>query len=130
MHSNNKITSGATNQQDHKLRTFINKLLYKELPTMSRLNNRRPDLYPSKVCIRCNEREEDTEHIFNCNRNTFDTTEYILDTFAETISEQTKIKKEIIDQWKTSLKLQTKTKWYHLIIVGLIPQELKKQIFI
>jgi hypothetical protein len=95
---------------------------------MSRLNNRRPDLYRSKTCIRCNESEEDTEHIFNCSKNPFNTTEYVLDTFSETISEHTKTKKETIDQWKTSLKSHTKTKWCHLIITGLIPYELKKQI--
>jgi hypothetical protein len=39
-----------------------------------------------------------------------------------------KIKKETIDLWKISLKPLTKIKWCHLIIIGLIPQELKKQI--
>jgi len=55
------------NFKDHNLKAFNVKKLMDELPTLENLKKRRPDLYAENLkCIRCNEEQEDLEHLWKC----------------------------------------------------------------
>jgi hypothetical protein len=55
------------NFKDHNLKAFNVKKLMNELPTLENLKKRRPDLYAENLkCIRCNEEQEDLEHLWKC----------------------------------------------------------------
>ena len=55
------------NFKDHNLKAFNVKKLMDELPTLENLKKRRPDLYAKNLkCIRCNEEQEDLEHLWKC----------------------------------------------------------------
>lgn len=55
------------NFKDHNLKAFNVKKLMNELPILETLKIRRPDLYNEHLkCIRCNEENEDLEHLWNC----------------------------------------------------------------
>lgn len=54
-------TSNASLLKEEKV-----KLLHGWAPTMRKLHQRRPDLYSTSLCFRCEEAEEDTQHVFRC----------------------------------------------------------------
>jgi len=64
----NTLTKGATTSfKDNNRKGFLLKLIHNELPTMDRLEIRRPDLYKQdKLCSLCNKEEEIREHLFEC----------------------------------------------------------------
>jgi len=61
-----KITTTKTNTTENNIRKFAIKLLNEELPTMSNLNTRKPDLYREKLCPFCNKYNETNLHVFIC----------------------------------------------------------------
>src|SRR5436189_242204 len=62
-----RTISKILNFKDHKLKAFNVKKLMNELPILETLKIRRPDLYNEHLkCIRCNEENEDLEHLWNC----------------------------------------------------------------
>jgi ribonuclease HI len=59
-------SSLQTSLKQAKERNFRVKLMNNELPTLHNLQTRRPDIYKDATCLTCGNREENTEHIFDC----------------------------------------------------------------
>ena len=56
----------STSFQQRKLRSFIMKIFLGELPTLSRLEKLRPDLYKNWNCVGCNLTTETADHLWSC----------------------------------------------------------------
>jgi len=56
----------TTSFKQHRQRTFKYKLFTDELPTLYRLKIRRPDLYPTDVCLSCQQETEIQTHFWTC----------------------------------------------------------------
>ena len=56
----------STSFKQHRLRSFKYKIFSQELPTLSRMKLRRPDLYPSETCLSCFRTNETQVHFWTC----------------------------------------------------------------
>ncbi len=56
----------STSFSQHRMRTFKYKIFSNELPTLSRLKQRRPDLYTNDTCLFCQRHSESQEHLWTC----------------------------------------------------------------
>ena len=54
----------TTSFPQHRRRAFKYKLFINELPTLTQLIKRRPDLYKKPTCVLCNQEDESQEHIW------------------------------------------------------------------
>jgi hypothetical protein len=63
-------SSLQTSIKQAKERSFRIKLMNDELPTMSNLQKRKPNIYKETTCPICKEKEEDTGHILECTSST------------------------------------------------------------
>ncbi len=52
----------STTFEQQRRRSFKYKIFSDELPTLTRLMTRRPDLYPNDVCLSCHRRSESQDH--------------------------------------------------------------------
>jgi len=59
-------SSIQTSMKQAKERNFRIKMMNDELPTLSNLKKRLPDVYRTSTCIQCGVGEEDTGHLFSC----------------------------------------------------------------
>ncbi len=57
---------GNTSFAQYRQRSFKYKIFSDELPTLSRLKRRRPDLYPSDTCLSCSQSSETQLHFWSC----------------------------------------------------------------
>lgn len=119
-----KMTSGSTNSEDQKIRTFNNKLWLQELPTMTRNNERRPDIYKTSKCTRCRKEVEDNKHVFECEQNEILVTEMITQVIAMKAAQHTKMSSSKIKSWVRNVTEKEKEEWCWLITRGVIPKEI------
>ncbi len=56
----------STSFTQHRMRTFKYKIFSEELPTLARLKQRRPDLYPVDECLSCRCHSETQAHLWIC----------------------------------------------------------------
>ena len=56
----------STSFEQHHRRSFKYKIFSDELPTLYRTRQRRPDLYPSDICLSCQQRTETQAHFWTC----------------------------------------------------------------
>src|SRR6266498_95458 len=56
----------STSFSQHRMRSFKYKLFSDELPTLSRLKQRRPDLYATDECLFCHRHSETQAHLWTC----------------------------------------------------------------
>jgi hypothetical protein len=59
-------SSSQTSIKQAKERSFRIKLMNDELPTLSNLQKRKPNIYKETICPICKEKKEDIKHIFEC----------------------------------------------------------------
>jgi len=59
----------ATSFPQHRQRSFKYKLFSEELPTLTQLKIRRPDLYVDDKCLQCQYRPETQEHLWTCSQH-------------------------------------------------------------
>src|SRR5205814_9958080 len=72
-----------TNFKENSFMRFRTKLLFNELPTIDKLQQRRPDLYPVKLlCSLCHMELETNEHVWFCSAPSSSTHQ---DTFKKII---------------------------------------------
>src|SRR5688572_6442374 len=74
LNKDNKITKEKKGKflfiKGNKYRTFKVKKLFNELLTLENLKRRMPKLYKKNMlCPRCNKKEENTKHIWECKKN-------------------------------------------------------------
>jgi len=60
---NDRATTSFT---QHRRRAFKFKLLMQELPTLTQMHQRRPDLYRTTTCILCCKEAESQDHVWTC----------------------------------------------------------------
>ncbi len=67
LNSNQTDTDRATTSfTQHHRWAFKFKLFMKELPTLTQMNQRRPDLYKKTTCVLCSKEAESHEHVWMC----------------------------------------------------------------
>ncbi|KAF9419366.1 hypothetical protein BGZ76_004252 [Entomortierella beljakovae] len=67
IHNNNAPKTSFTSVQDCALRAHRIKKMHGMLPTLQQMRLRRPDLYQTDVCVRCDSEETETDHhLWNC----------------------------------------------------------------
>src|SRR5690242_2540950 len=66
-HTSQKPTRKFLTMKENKYMSFKLKKMLGELPTIKKLKERLPNLYRKELlCIRCNKKEEDIKHIWEC----------------------------------------------------------------
>lgn len=120
---NNKITAGTTSRTDHNKRAYKLKTWTKELATFEKLNNRRPDLYTSNTCIRCNTDKEDHDHIFRCPKNTSSLQLHLINVTTNTLQSYKKHSRQWVTQWLKNTTFQKVEEWVRLLSRNLIPKD-------
>jgi ribonuclease HI len=84
-----KITSSNTSFEDHNQRKRAYRLMNSELPTMSKLHERNPEIYRDNKCINCGEKEDIYHIITNHYSN-----EDIYDRYIKTVTHEIVKRKE------------------------------------
>ena len=65
-HNTTAKDKASTSFPQHRQRSFKYKLFCTELPTLSRMRSRRPDLYPVDTCLSCQRCCENQSHFWTC----------------------------------------------------------------
>jgi hypothetical protein len=108
--------SNFRNFKDHNFKAFNVKKLMDELPVLEKLKIRRPDLYKKDIkCVRCNEDNEDLEHLWNCKAVANDMLFIGLKSkrYLEKILYKEKFKDKIIDELFKYTKLEKHLKTFN-----------------
>jgi len=65
-HNTTEKDKASTFFPQHRQRSFKYKIFCAELPTLSRMRSRRPDLYPADICLSCQRSSETQSHFWTC----------------------------------------------------------------
>jgi ribonuclease HI len=74
VHDRRAVFTFYSNSKDSHQRTHHIKKLHGMLPTLNSMQARKPNLYPTCLCQRCELEKEDNEHVWNCPSTTETTT--------------------------------------------------------
>jgi hypothetical protein len=66
VHDRRAVFTFYSNSKDSHQRTHHVKKLHGMLPTLNSMQARKPNLYPTCLCRRCELEKEDNEHVWNC----------------------------------------------------------------
>ncbi|KAG9061498.1 hypothetical protein KI688_007076 [Linnemannia hyalina] len=66
VHGRRAVFTFYSNSKDSHQRTHHIKKLHGMLPTLNSMQARKPNLYPTCVCRRCEVEKEDTDHVWKC----------------------------------------------------------------
>ena len=122
-----KITNNITNYSDHNTRIFNHKLINDELPTLTNLHKRKPNIYKQNTCPQCTQ-EENTIHIFQAHGND----QKIYNRYIQQLAAQTSCRskkkqtKNLIEHFKKNFPINN-TNITH-IIKGTIPHKITQSI--